>query len=165
MLTRISSMLDAIADRLEAQGLVKQAFEIDKISDAIETHGRSPLTIKEDDALDAIKDLAELNKIVGENSDLHPTSARFETILSEHLNARTTARDIIDNFKVSIINFLKYQKSYSEEITDKQVKETVQQLIDIAFEKSTILYVNVNKLFNWIKVPAHMTVKKPISSF
>ena len=33
MLTRISFMLDAIADRLEAQGLIKQAYEIDKIAD------------------------------------------------------------------------------------------------------------------------------------
>jgi len=37
MLTKISSMLDAVADSLEAQGLIKEAYEIDKIADAIDS--------------------------------------------------------------------------------------------------------------------------------
>jgi len=36
MRTKISSMLDAVADRLEAKGLVKEAFEIDKVADEVE---------------------------------------------------------------------------------------------------------------------------------
>ena len=36
MLTKISSMLDAVADSLEAKGLIKEAYEIDKVADAIE---------------------------------------------------------------------------------------------------------------------------------
>lgn len=36
MRTKISSMLDSIADRLEKKGLVKEAFEIDKVADEIE---------------------------------------------------------------------------------------------------------------------------------
>jgi len=36
MLEKISSMLDAVADSLEKKGLVKEAFEIDKIADMID---------------------------------------------------------------------------------------------------------------------------------
>jgi hypothetical protein len=36
MLTKISSALDAIADNLEKKGLVKEAFEIDKVADTVE---------------------------------------------------------------------------------------------------------------------------------
>ena len=36
MLTKISSALDAIADRLEKKGLVKEAFELDKIADELD---------------------------------------------------------------------------------------------------------------------------------
>jgi len=36
MLPKISSILDAIADSLEAKGFIKEAYEIDKIADAIE---------------------------------------------------------------------------------------------------------------------------------
>jgi hypothetical protein len=35
MLNKISSVLDVIADRLEAKGLIKEAYEVDKIADAI----------------------------------------------------------------------------------------------------------------------------------
>jgi len=36
MLSKISSMLDAVADRLEAKGLIKEAYEIDKVADAVD---------------------------------------------------------------------------------------------------------------------------------
>lgn len=36
MRTKISSALDSIADHLEARGLVKEAYEVDKIADALE---------------------------------------------------------------------------------------------------------------------------------
>ena len=36
MLSKISSMLDAVADSLEAKGLIKEAYEIDKIADKLE---------------------------------------------------------------------------------------------------------------------------------
>lgn len=36
MLNKISAMLDAIADNLEKKGLVKEAFEIDKVADQID---------------------------------------------------------------------------------------------------------------------------------
>jgi len=36
MQSKISSMLDAVAESLEAKGLVKEAYEIDKIADNIE---------------------------------------------------------------------------------------------------------------------------------
>ena len=36
MLSKISSMLDAVADSLEAKGLIKEAFEVDKVADAVE---------------------------------------------------------------------------------------------------------------------------------
>ena len=36
MQSKISSMLDAVADFLEAKGLIKEAYEIDKVSDYIE---------------------------------------------------------------------------------------------------------------------------------
>ena len=36
MYEKISSMLDAVADSLESKGLLKEAFEIDKIADAID---------------------------------------------------------------------------------------------------------------------------------
>jgi len=35
MLNKISSMLDVVADRLEAKGLIKEAYEVDKVADAI----------------------------------------------------------------------------------------------------------------------------------
>jgi len=35
-MNKISSMLDAVADSLEARGLIKEAYEIDKVADAIE---------------------------------------------------------------------------------------------------------------------------------
>jgi CRISPR-associated protein Csx3 len=35
MLNKISSMLDAVADSLEARGLIKEAYEIDRITDKI----------------------------------------------------------------------------------------------------------------------------------
>jgi len=37
MLSKISSMLDAVANSLEAKGLIKEAYEIDKIADVIES--------------------------------------------------------------------------------------------------------------------------------
>jgi len=36
MLPKISSMLDAVADSLEAKGLIKEAYEIDKIADELD---------------------------------------------------------------------------------------------------------------------------------
>lgn len=53
MLTKISKMLDNVADKLEAKGLIKEAYEIDKISDQIDadqeiTYGRSPDEIRRD---------------------------------------------------------------------------------------------------------------------
>lgn len=36
MITKISSMIDDIADRLEAKGFIKEALELDRISDSIE---------------------------------------------------------------------------------------------------------------------------------
>ena len=36
MLSKIPSMLDAVADSLEKKGLIKEAYEIDKIADAVE---------------------------------------------------------------------------------------------------------------------------------
>jgi len=36
MQNKISSMLDSIADRLEAKGLLKEAYELDKVADAVE---------------------------------------------------------------------------------------------------------------------------------
>ena len=36
MLSKISSMLDAVADSLEAKGLIKEAFEIDKVADMLD---------------------------------------------------------------------------------------------------------------------------------
>lgn len=36
MLTKISSALDVIADRLEKKGLIKEAYEIDRVADEIE---------------------------------------------------------------------------------------------------------------------------------
>lgn len=36
MLSKISSMLDVIADSLEAKGLIKEAYEIDKIADIVD---------------------------------------------------------------------------------------------------------------------------------
>jgi len=36
MLSKISSMLDAVADSLEAKGLIKEAYEIDKVADEVE---------------------------------------------------------------------------------------------------------------------------------
>lgn len=36
MLTKISSMLDAIADSLENKGLIKEAYEIDKVADEVD---------------------------------------------------------------------------------------------------------------------------------
>ena len=36
MLNKISSMLDVVADSLEKKGLIKEAYEIDKIADAVE---------------------------------------------------------------------------------------------------------------------------------
>ena len=36
MMDKISSMLDSVADSLEARGLVKEAYEVDNISDYIE---------------------------------------------------------------------------------------------------------------------------------
>jgi len=37
MVTKISSRLDSIADNLESMGFIREAFEIDKISDALES--------------------------------------------------------------------------------------------------------------------------------
>lgn len=42
MKTKVSSMLDALADGLEAKGLVKEAYEIDKIADLIEGQAEVP---------------------------------------------------------------------------------------------------------------------------
>jgi hypothetical protein len=36
MLSKISSMLDAVADSLEAKGLIKEAYEIDRVADEID---------------------------------------------------------------------------------------------------------------------------------
>jgi len=36
MLNKISTMLDSIADRLEAKGLIKEAYELDKVADEIQ---------------------------------------------------------------------------------------------------------------------------------
>jgi hypothetical protein len=54
MLNKISSMLDAVADSLEKKGLIKEAYEIDKIADSIDKPlnpinfdlGRAPEEIK-----------------------------------------------------------------------------------------------------------------------
>ena len=40
---KISSMLDAVADSLEARGLIKEAYEIDKVADAIEAAAIAPV--------------------------------------------------------------------------------------------------------------------------
>jgi hypothetical protein len=37
MLNKISSMLDAVADSLEAKGLIKEAYEIDKVADWLDS--------------------------------------------------------------------------------------------------------------------------------
>lgn len=37
MISKISKMLDDVADRLEAKGLIKEAYEIDKIADGLST--------------------------------------------------------------------------------------------------------------------------------
>ena len=36
MLLKISSMLDAVADSLEAKGFIKEAFEVDKVANTLE---------------------------------------------------------------------------------------------------------------------------------
>jgi hypothetical protein len=41
-MNKISSMLDAVADSLEAKGLVKEAYEIDKVADAVEAFAIDP---------------------------------------------------------------------------------------------------------------------------
>lgn len=40
MRTKISSALDSIADRLESRGLIKEAYEIDKIADSVEAESK-----------------------------------------------------------------------------------------------------------------------------
>jgi hypothetical protein len=46
MLSKISSMLDAVADSLEAKGLIKEAYEIDKIADLLEDIKKAPTNIR-----------------------------------------------------------------------------------------------------------------------
>jgi hypothetical protein len=46
MLSKISSMLDAVADSLEAKGLIKEAFEIDKIADEFDSISKNHLNPK-----------------------------------------------------------------------------------------------------------------------
>jgi len=45
MLNKISSMLDAVADSLEKKGLIKEAFEIDKVADEIDKYSALPTTM------------------------------------------------------------------------------------------------------------------------
>lgn len=42
MINKIAEMLDSIADRLEAQGLIKEAYEIDRISVNLEDYKNNP---------------------------------------------------------------------------------------------------------------------------
>jgi len=47
MQSKISSMLDAVADSLEARGLIKEAYEIDKVADLVEKTAGMPVTLQE----------------------------------------------------------------------------------------------------------------------
>jgi hypothetical protein len=42
-MNKISSMLDTVADSLEARGLIKEAYEIDKVADAVEVLSAAPM--------------------------------------------------------------------------------------------------------------------------
>lgn len=41
-MNKISSMLDAVADSLEKKGLIKKAYEIDKIADFVDSSSQIP---------------------------------------------------------------------------------------------------------------------------
>lgn len=57
MLSKISSMLDAVADSLEAKGLIKEAYEIDKIADklAAEDLMSFKITLEKDGEADLLR--------------------------------------------------------------------------------------------------------------
>lgn len=51
MQNKISSMLDAVADRLEAKGLVKEAYEIDRVADQVDASVNIPVDMGTNTAL------------------------------------------------------------------------------------------------------------------
>jgi len=71
---KLSSMLDAIADRLEKKGLTREAFEIDKVADEIEKLPTYQTSNRIENVpwsrwATKIKDLRKHHKIEYENSD------------------------------------------------------------------------------------------------
>jgi len=68
MLSKISSMLDAVADSLEKKGLIKEAYEIDKVADILsgkqqifETHTYEELKKMADNMLNLSKQIDKSN--------------------------------------------------------------------------------------------------------
>jgi len=104
---KISSLLDTIADRLEARGLMREALEIDKVADEIENYSLQKLlrnTVFRDTVLgpgaeiksrfinylkDPIKRKnfeSELRKGAGENSELYVFMSRFINTDKEYVD-------------------------------------------------------------------------------
>jgi len=80
MLTKISSELDAIADRLEKKGFVREALEVDKVADACDR-------LKED-AQEDIRNMngtgikAHIEKVVNAGTSLRKATAKTVKLLN-----------------------------------------------------------------------------------
>ena len=110
MLSKISSMLDAVADSLEKKGFIKEAYEIDKIADQTDEidfdtiskpvpppkpipKPNSPEIYKDTDFIRALDDLVpELKKLLDNPSD----KPQYVKII--HENKKTPLINLIETF-------------------------------------------------------------------
>ena len=133
MLSKISSMLDAIADRLEAKGLVKQAYEVNKVANSLKESSllsdpdRSPSQSPLGTKLSAFQWLTlHKDEILKKNTDL----------LDEYHNSLSEVRKkqhLLDEAKSDSEDALKKYKTFRDDVL-KSVSE-VRDMIEKIREK------------------------------
>jgi len=128
MLNKISSMLDDLANKLEAKGLIKEAYEIDKVADELE----------------------KLSWDIGEKP-LIVTEKPNSTIQADSLNLiGQLKRDIAEALNYIAKDALRAYTNYYDQETDK-TKELVSRLRS-ELEKSKVKIWSKNSLLSGMDV-------------
>ena len=92
-MNKISSMLDAVADSLEAKGLVKEAYEIDKVADTIDALAIDP---RQQENFEFKKKLKRLPGKVDDNEKITLPNGLMFSIQGSRLNHCAPQKDSPD---------------------------------------------------------------------